>query len=517
MKTQIVPLIGDPVENLYQLGLKEKEAFLELETRVTKLLSTNSLIQYGQDILSKARVLLKKKENDLFDKCIISYSEGLGIDPSRYYSLISLFEIAAHYGQVRPELKSLLPGCTSVFSKVNDEISHTRLLDFPLIGIFDKAPRIYLWQSENSKPFLSYSCEGMAPLFFQGLHGDGISFALHHKPGKVYHPAGMSIFQIAFEVFYQGENFNQIKKEIKRRSSITNWSFLMLDKSGQVHVTDIDGPNQYFETYNLHETSPLIFTNIPLKNDPQEFGAYLKFCEDRQNWLKGKLASQKDSKIHILDRMTAIGDQKIKEWLHPAATLATVGAYHINLDQGFIDLKEGNDVLTSSDTLVRINLDGVPTPAILKPQEDHSPIELAWKKAARAQASFDKGEYDTAYHELQMAQTLMPHKIWKDIFSFYLFVWDLKFINNPRELSEVYKKVKKLSLPPLMKDQWVLLLMRLEKKLDLSPTVDYKDVSDQFQQVFLKEKVSNKALFATWLKLLYPRMEILEVYSPHRK
>jgi hypothetical protein len=30
---------------------------------------------------------------------------------------------------------------------------------------------------------------------------------------------------------------------------------------------------------------------------------------------------------------------------------------------------------------------------------------------------------------------------------------------------------------------------------------------------FLQEKEANKAVFATWMKLLYPRMEILEVIS----
>lgn len=129
MKTVIVPLIGDPIENLYQLGLRERESFLRIEKRVTKLLSTNFFLRFGQDVLTRARTLLKRKEESFFDQCIKSYADGLGIDATRYLSFLSLFELAAHYGQVYPELKGMLPGCSSIFSKDNGDIVHTRLLD----------------------------------------------------------------------------------------------------------------------------------------------------------------------------------------------------------------------------------------------------------------------------------------------------------------------------------------------------------------------------------------------------
>lgn len=77
MKTILVPLIGDPKENLYQLGLKEKESFQRLEKRITGLLSANNFLRYGQDIISRARAVLKKKDDSFFDQCIEAYAEGL--------------------------------------------------------------------------------------------------------------------------------------------------------------------------------------------------------------------------------------------------------------------------------------------------------------------------------------------------------------------------------------------------------------------------------------------------------
>ena len=515
MKTTIIPLIGDPVENLYQLGLKEKEAFLNLEKRATKLLSTSLILRYGQDFVSKARVYLRMKEDSFFDECIKSYAEGLGIDPKRYHSFLSLFELAAHYGQVYPELKGMLPGCTSVFAKTNGEYTHTRMMDFPLVGIFEQAPRLYYWKPTDRPAILNYSCEGLAPLFFQGIHGSGMSFALHHKPGENYYREGQSIFEIAFETFFDSQDFNDLKKEIKKKNSITKWSYLVMEKSGQVMCVDIDGPAQNTEFYNVNDTSPLIFTNIPLQQDTKGFDNFLKFNQDRQNWLREKLKQARPG--HILDHATNIEDQKIKNWIHPAATLSTVGAYHVNLSTGHIDLKEGDSVLTSSDAIIRFDLSEKNPPEILKESTPLKPFERAWKKAAKAQSYFDQGDFAEAYHELQMAIALVPHPVWKQIMSFYLYLWDFKFVSNNKEMALIYKKVKSLEVPESLKDQWVLFVMRLEKRLELAPTVNQKDVSVPMEELFLQEKLASKPVFATWMKLLYPRMEILEVFSPHRK
>lgn len=516
MKTTLIPLIGDPSENLYQLGIREKEAFLRLETRIKKLLSTNHLLSFGQDVVTRAKVLIRKREDTYFDKCIKSYCQGLGIDPARYFSFLSLFELAAHYGQIYPELKGILPGCTSVFSKMNGDITHSRLMDFPLVGIFDEAPRLYYWQPEGQPPVLSYSTEGLAPLFFQGIHGAGVSFAVHHKPGKTYHDDGQSIFQIIFESVFESGTYQDLKKEIKKKSSVTKWSVLLLDKSGHVQAIDIDGPAVKSEAYDVNENSPLIFTNIPLQKDSDEFDHFIKFSEDRQVWLRERLGKQKD-KMHILDLMTNVEDQKSRNWTHPTATLSTIGAWHVNLSKGIVDIKEGEGALTSGDALIRVNLAQRNEINVLKEKTPLKPFELAWKRASKAQSAFDQGSYEVAYHELQMAEALMPNETWKQIFSFYLNVWDFKFLSNSRELSLVYRKVKSQKVPDFLKDQWVLLVMRFEKKLDLSPTVAFKDVSQSNQELFQQEKLASKPVFATWMKLLYPRMEILDIFSPHRK
>lgn len=515
MKTKIISLNGDLRENLYQLGLKEKAAFKRLENRVLRLLSTNTFLRQGQDILNRARTLLKKKEEGLFQECIKAYADGLGIDSIRYMSFLSLFELAAHYGQLFPELKGLLPGCTTVFSKIDGDIGHSRLIDFPLVGIFEESPTLYYWRSEGRPTLMSYSCEGMAPLFFQVIHESGMSLALHHKPGLNYHREGESIFEIIFEALFKTQGFHEIRKELKERATITKWSLLLLENKGLVQVIDMDGPSMNHESYDLNETSPLIFTNIPLQKDLVGFDSFLGFCDQRQNWLKEKL--KKTQKKHLLDILTDIEDQKESKWLHPAATLSTIAAYHVNLTQGLLDVKEGEGALVQADKTVRFFLANQNEFKILKNEAPVSDFEKSWKKASLAQSAFDQGEYELAYHQLQMAEALMPHPVWKEIFSFYLCVWDFKFISNNKELALIYKKLRKINVPEPLKNQWHLFCMRFEKRLGLVLTVEAKDLSPYLVPLFEQEKAASKPLFATWMKLLYPRLEILDIFSPHHK
>ncbi len=511
MKSTIVPLIGDLNENLYQLGMREKNAFLVIENRIKNLLGDNPLIRQSIELLSRARILLKKREESFFDQCLSSYCQGLGIDLSRYQSLLSLFELSAHYGHHYPKLKGILPGCTSVCLKKDGNISHLRMMDFPLVGIFEEFAKVYYWQTSERPTLLTYGLEGLAPLFFQGIHGSGVSFALHHKPGTTLYKEGEGIFQILFESFFEGNQFGEIKKNFKKKNSISKWSVILVEQSGLVQEFDIEGLSLQGESYDLNENSPLIFTNIPLKLESEDFKNFCRFSRDRQLSAKEKLKHPHSGSL--LDLMTKVDGQREKNWIHPCATLSTIAAWEVHLTQGFVDIKEGESALTSSDAITRINLASHNDIKVLKKSSPLTPTEKAWKRAARAQSAYDQGDYETAYHELQIALTLMPQEVWKNIFHFYLFVWDFKFINNSKELSLVYKKLKSLKVPDILKDQWIFMMMRFEKKLNLSSTVNESDLSSPLRASFNLEKMANKAVFATWMKLLYPRMEILDVVS----
>jgi hypothetical protein len=514
MKARIVPLIGDLKENAYQLGISEKVAFLALEERVSRLLSKNFLLRQGQDIVMRARARLAKEKPTPFTSVIQSYAEGLNIEPSRYYAFLTLFEHAAHYGQTWPELKAILPGCTSYFHQVDKDICHTHLIDFPLTGILDQEPVLYLWQGDGRPTLMNFSTPGLAPLFFQGIHAAGVSIAIHHKPGIVYHRDGESIFQMVFDSLIESKTASDIKRELKKKESLAKWGVMLLDREGKVEVADIEGPKQKWESFSLKE-SPILFTNLPLQKETDSFVSFLAFTESREKWIREKLKVPSDK--HILDLLTDVEDQKEKKWHHPGSTLSTTGAVSINLSKGHIDIKTGEGALTISDEILRFSLADQKDRQVLKKEKAHSDFEKAWKRASLAQARFDDGKYDLAYHELQMAIAIMPMKRWQDIFRFYLCLWDFRFSTNARELADVYKRLLTLELHDNMKDQGLLLRMRLEKKLNLSPSVEARELPPHLQELFREEKLARAPVFNTWMNLLYPRMEILDVLAPHRQ
>jgi len=512
MNIKLIRLNGDPVENFYQLGKAESQSFAQLESRVLKIIDGNPLIHLGENILSRAKSIWIKKEQTFFDQCVSAYAEGLGIELSNYLNFLKIFELAAHYGYFYPELRGLIPGCTSLIQKTSEGITHSRLIDFPLTGIFEQNPRIYYFNFSGHKPILNYSCEGLAPLFFHALHFSGFSLALHHKPSENYHKDGDSIFKITFESLFSSSNMQEFRKEIRKRPSFSKWGYYLLNHDGQVLAMDLDGPNFNFESYHLNESNLLIFTNISLQ-ESKVSDHYLSFCQHRQNWLKEKL--QKNKNQNSLDLLTDVKDQKIRGWTHPTATLSTLGAIHLNLSKGFIQVKDGDSALTSSDRTLELQLSDGADFTMVKSSDHSSEFEQAWKRASKAQAAFDSNDLDQAYHELHMAIALMPHKVWKEIFNFYLFTWDFKLIENKRELAAVYKKLMQLQLPDFLKDQWYFMRMRFEKKIGLLPTVKLEEISPTLQESFKDELNARSNVFNNWMKSIYPRLEILDIFSPH--
>lgn len=518
MKTKLVPIRGNIEEALYQIGLDEKASFRILEERVNQLLSRSSILRTGQEFLSKAKLRFarrKEEELSLYQKYVKSYAEGLGTDLNGYLNFLALFEIAAHYGQRLPDLQAILPGCTSVFLRTENEISHTRLMDFPLTGIFEEKPRLYLWEKDGKPLLLNYSCEGLAPLFLQGLHGNGISFALHHKPGQHFHKEGSSVFEILFNLLFQDLRPQGIKKDLKLARTKTKWGFLFLDKNGRLENYDIEGPSFVQEHMDLPLNSPQVLTNVPLREDNPALGDFIAFCRSREEWAHKKLS--KDSKTHPLDLLTDVNDQKVRGWNHPAATLATTGALRVNLTQGFLDIKEGEGALVASDPIIRVDLAVDNKIELLKPKSKRSTFEEAWKKASFAQAYFDQEKFDQAYHELQMAQALVSGHPWDNIFQFFLCSWDFLLLPNNKELSHVYKIIKDLSLPKILEGQQKLLVQRIEKKLNLQYSISPEEVPASVRPLFEQEREANRALFSAWMGLIYPRMEQLTVHAPHLK
>lgn len=504
--------ITDTQDSLYQLGLQEKEHFQKIEKRINLLLSNNEVVSLFTKLTSRAKVLFDLQKKSLFNQAIQSYCKGLGIHPSKYVSFLFLIELSAQKN-LFPDFKSLLPGCTSIFQKTAEGITHTRLLDFPLIDLFAENQRFYYWKIPGRKTILSYSCPGLALLFIDGIHESGMSFALHHKTSLQINNTGKSIFEILFNSLLDARDLKHFKELLKEEASFSKWGIYAVTAKGEVLAGDLDHISFHKTIFSLNEDPTLFFTNISIHTHDDDSFQFLKFTHSRQNWIKRRL--KMETKNHPLDHLTDLGGVKGKVWHHPAVTLATVGAYHANLSQGYVDFKMAQEgPITKSAPIFRLHLSDGSFEEIKK-EGIPDVLERAWKLAGLAQNSFDQKDDELGYHQLQMSKALMPHSTWKNILEFFQIVWEYKFLNNKKELSLIYENLKTLEVPEVLVDQKKLMIFRFEKRLGLMSTIHPEDLSIPIKNIYDTEAKANSLLFLSWAKNTAPRLDVLEVYSPH--
>jgi hypothetical protein len=515
MNEDIIHLTGDHKEIFYQLGLKEKESFFDLEKNISLLLSKINLLGIGNQILSRSKLMMKKKSTSFFKECLTAYSDGLGIKSDRYENLIQMLEVAAHYGQVYPDLKNLIPGCTSVLKESAGDFTHSRILDFPLINLSKSKKKNYFWDFKNKSSFLSFSFEGLAPIVFQAFHSHGLTFALHFKPSNDQFYDGPSISEIVLSSLLESKNLNELKDHIKSYHSQTKWGIIACQDDGKVLSLDIEGPKIDFEFFNLNDSSPLVFTNLPLKSSTNEAPSFIQFCKNREKFILKKLKNH--PKAHPLELMTELPQKKSNDGPYSTLTLSSVAAYHLNLTSGYIDFKDSSGIVLPSDPVLRLELSGPKKITLQKSQTDLTPMEQSWKKAACAQNLYDQKKFNEAYHELQLAIALCPHEVWGNIFSFYQCIWEFQFLSNNTELSLVYKDLIRLKLPQELVPHHQLMIFRFEKKLQLVSTISKDSLPNYYKDLLKLESEASTPLFTAWMNLLYPRLDILDILSPYFK
>lgn len=503
--------INDTEESLYQLGLQEREAFEKIYNRVVTILGDNELLSTLIEFTGRAKVILEYKQKTLFHQALRSYSEGLGIHPSKYLTFLLLIELAAQKN-IFPDLKALLPGCSSIFENRDGKITHLRILDFPLVDFFESNQRFYHWKLEGRETILTYSSPGLALLFINGIHQSGMSFSLHHKTSAHCNNAGKSIFEILFNTLFESRDLHSWKELLKNQSTFSKWGVYAVSAQGEVLACDLDHISFHKKNFSLFESPQLFFTNVSLHAHSDESHQFLKFTHSRQTWIKNEL--ERKVKDHPLDQFCDVGYQKNKTWHHPAATLASIGAYYINLTDGHIDFKVSESgPITKSDAIYRLEL-GTGEFQEIKPRGKETPFEKAWKLAGHAQASFDKKDSELGYHQLQMAIAIMPDKTWKNIWDFFQIAWEFKTISNNQELSLIYEQLKKTKLPPLLSDQKNLLILKFEKRLGLLKTISLDELSIPYQNLYDELDKTNSLVFRGLAKSQVIRLEILEFFSP---
>lgn len=527
-----INLIGDSLENFYALGLKDKNSAPLLINQMKSLIET-PWSSFNKAVFDISTPLIKHMflSMPLFKEHISSYAEGLNRKPEEIALCYILPEVLSSMDKWLPSTKF---GCSSFFAldQSNGCPMHGRILDFPLIGSYDKNSRTIKTQFKNSHQLFGYSSAGLPHPSLTTMTDQGISFALHQKFTNKLHLSGTPVFELVYQMLSHCDDLDSTLEFLKHAKTLTTWSFHMSFQNGDILAVDISGEEKNIRTFKLQEKEILYFGNKLLtpsdqKRLPYGFDDYNNMRETSANTIISKL--KKKSSITDIDLLMAMAT--------PAGFTKTKNAQKYNLSpitpssldivcmtpkiQKSISINTSAPKFYQGSYLENINIFKNHTRSIKKSTKPKTPKKFVTgiSFCMQAQAAIDNNQIEEAYHYFQMAIQNLDNHTEKTIAIFFFNV--LRFCHEKHSkvqnilLSE-FVALKNL-LPPYLADHNLLFIMRLEIILNKKTTVERDDLQlEELQCVYNVEmKIPSSLLHITITKLLRIRYDTLDIIYPH--
>ena len=330
-----IHLFGDPLENFYILGKKDKDSYQNIYNQISSLCIRNKHLTKILRIANElSQHLDRKKTQQQFHKELAAYAEGLEVPYQEILYSFLLPEIVSSFNKWVPDLMSLIPGCSSLFVPGNKGgVIHTRILDYALNESFTKSERSILYDFDDRYKSISFSCAGVPFPALSAMNDQGLTLALHYKHGQHFNNHGESIFFIASEIINTCSNIREAIKLIKKKSSISYWGLYLSDNQGEVASIDIRGKDIFQEKFDIKDHNFLYFNNRPLlkhenQNHIQPYGHTL-FCKEKADYIKEqiKISNKNLSENPMqtsLEILGSINRKETKTFKQTAITAASI-------------------------------------------------------------------------------------------------------------------------------------------------------------------------------------------------
>lgn len=535
-----VTLLGDELENFYQLGLHDRDRHsLLLEHAVGLFRSrreplNKALRQILQTVIGPCLDLHPR-----FKRRISAYAEGLDRKPSEVAMGVLIPEIMSFMDKWIPGVPHTLLGCSSTFiwCDKRDALVHGRTLDFPFHSSFDHNERMMKSTLEGGPTTLSFSSIGFPYPSITAMTEAGVSLALHQKFSQTFHYNGTPIFDLVYEFLQNCDTLEESLRFLKKQESITAWALYIGFKDGRVLSFEIDGDQHYYSIHQATNKTPLYFCNqrenVKLINQeilPYGFQLYNEMRMDmRQRKLKS-LGFNKKKKwdAETLLRYIATADEQLDrpshEWqadpMNPAALQNIVLVPETG--EALIVPEKAPKFFTGEVTQLT---NGYKNPQFASLKIKGRTNDEFYRKGVfhfmQAQVAQDKGEVHQTYHHIQLAIEYLHSYPMGRICEFYFLVFQYMHEEHKKVHSQILKGFKDLEgkLPPYLQDHNTLFIARLEKILKGHTTVGIEEIQHMsLQRVFEFECKMPRVLFHTLTKeLMAPRLDLLDVFYPHVK
>jgi len=525
-----IHLIGNPEENFYSLGRRDKEGYNLVQNQITQLCIRNQyaaklikmVTEWSDDYSKRGTIDLHKEYK--------AYADGLEMPLKEVYFNLLLPEIVASFNKWLPNLLGIIPGCSSLFTqdKASGGIIHSRVLDYAIAGPFEKYERSISYEFTDRLKSFSYSTVGMPFPSLSTVNEKGLTLALHYKHGNYFDIKADSIFSIMYQISSYCTNIHEVKKYLKSHPSISHWGIYCSDQNGQVGSFDIKGSEVYSEMFDMEEHKFLYFNNRPIINSKDEeeiqpFGNKNQCLMRKDNLFSRMKTYRYEAKNQTLESLKVLSTVEpkksttAKNWKIDNINPSSIQALSINnksFESYYIHGKapkyySGNylhfkNIFSDIEQKVTIK-------EIKKNKSYYEALDLL----STAQSSIDNGEVEKAYHTLQMSIIKLEGYPEAFIAKFFFLIWQYIHEESNKDLSYIYQEFQSLEgkLPEYLNDHRILFITRLNKILGHGhdEKLRNKIKNDSLKNIFDKE-IKMKAIALKLLrKFTVPRIEILDI------
>ena len=414
-----------------------------------------------------------------------------------------------------------------------------RVLDFPLMGTYDKHERILYSQLDNGPATLSFGSSGL-PYPSLTCMTDQLTFALHQKFTNIFDENGTPIFELVFQMLQNCSTHQEVIQFLKKSRSLTCWGFYMGFKNGDILSVDIASNHLHYKLHHALDNKIHYFCN-ELQDPILQEKKFQPLGLNHYNKMRSHIAhlkiekSIKGPKFYKNDRMETLimlmggllkqSNTKPSKWCADPLTPSSIQIVCMSPHSEKALYIPGpspkhfkGEVLSIEHSFKR------PQITLKKIARPHSKSDCLWKgqqSLMSAQLAFHNKETALTYHHLQMAKLHFKDRPESIISTFFFCVIQYIYEPHPKIQSNLLTRFKHLKnkLPPYLRDHTFLFIARLEIILTQKTSISINDIkSEHLKSIFnIELKINPLFLHKLTAPFINPRIDLLDIIYLHLK
>ncbi len=521
-----ISLLGNSDENFYQLGLKHRKTFPESYKGLINIFGpmpkgVNPLVSLGVKQLIK-KVLDHRAQLSCDMK---HYAQGLEVTTEQAASVFLIPELLSCIDKFMPNLYAPLLGCSSLIYRQDDNLHHLRILDFPLVNIFDKFSEEVLFKFKSQKVFF-HSCSGLAYPAISAMNESGITVTLHQKYSRFFDLKGVPVFEIIKLIMEHSTCIKDITDILDEHPSISSWG-LIISTGSSAYEIDLHGSKYYLNEYPLENDNWKYICNKSISNH-NDFQNVLPYGIDNYNSMRSESIhtylekTEKNRKLTEADYLKAMSSplghaKKVHNWKLSPLTCATVDTVLLSPSTNRTLKHLGPAPITENHPILEItNCFGRPSINITSPKNKKSDYYKGLYHLGQCTYHFQNGHQQELFHHIQCCLLQWQGMIEFEIAKLYHCAYAIRFEKDKKEIGIILNELEELSqLPEYLNDHKLILISRLQGVLSIPRINRIADIKNKnLRKYYLEEFEAPKKIIEFKNISLLPRPEIMDIIYP---